>query len=311
MTFNGNIQGSGGRSSSGGGGGAGGGLGGGGFGGGGGGMGGLLIGLLLSRGGRGGVVGLIVVAAVLFFMNGGASMFSGGSGDTGQGTDTAAECRTVDDFNTKVDCRIDGTATSLDRVWGQVLPAEAGIRYTQPDVLRVSGQTRTGCGAADATASGPFYCPSDTTVYIGTGFFDQLARMGGSDGPFSQMYVLAHEFGHHIQKLQGTIGLSDYNNPGPDSNALKMELQADCYAGLWASHADQGDDAVLEPLTQDQVEQAVTSAKAIGDDAIQSSSGRGVDPGEWTHGSSEQRRDSFLRGYQGGTMASCRADFNR
>ncbi|MGV0378368.1 KPN_02809 family neutral zinc metallopeptidase, partial [Corynebacterium bovis] len=278
---------------------------------GGGGMGGLLIGLLLSRGGRGGVVGLIVVAAVLFFMNGGASMFSGGSGDTGQGTDTAAECRTVDDFNTKVDCRIDGTATSLDRVWGQVLPAEAGIRYTQPDVLRVSGQTRTGCGAADATASGPFYCPSDTTVYIGTGFFDQLARMGGSDGPFSQMYVLAHEFGHHIQKLQGTIGLSDYNNPGPDSNAVKMELQADCYAGLWASHADQGDDAVLEPLTQDQVEQAVTSAKAIGDDAIQSSSGRGVDPGEWTHGSSEQRRDSFLRGYQGGTMASCRADFNR
>ena len=111
--------------------------------------------------------------------------------------------------------------------------------------------------------------------------------------------------------MEGTLGLSDYNQPGADSNAVKIELQADCYAGLWASHADKGPDAVLDPLTQDQVNQAVKSARAIGDDVIQQSSGQHVNPDKWTHGSSKQRVDSFLRGYQGGTMASCKQSFNR
>ncbi|MDN6439927.1 neutral zinc metallopeptidase [Corynebacterium nuruki] len=324
MTFNSNLNGMGGRASSGGSsGGSGGGFGFGGGGGGGnrgGGLGGILGMLLMSKVGRRfGIPGIIVVAVILFFVNGGTGMFSGGNSgsnayDQGQGNVNGGgltHCKTYEDANRYDDCRIEGTAISLDQVWGQILPEQAGINYTKPQVQIGDGTVNTGCGRASTAQTGPFYCPGDQTVYIGDDFFAQLKQMGGSNGPFSQMYVVAHEFGHHIQNLQGTIGLSNYDDPGEDSNAVKMELQADCYAGVWASHADKGDGAVLDPLTDDQIAQAIQSAQAIGDDAIQRSSGSRVNPDAWTHGSSEQRQQMFTTGYQGGTVDSCRQEFRQ
>lgn len=291
----------------------GGGRGGGGFGGGGGG-GNILVALLASSiGRRFGIPGMIIAAVVVFFFSGGGNMIGGGDdasqqqqqGEALQGCDTAA------DANEREDCRIAGTKKSLDDFWTEALPANADIQYTKPQVRIEESQVSTGCGSANISQSGPFYCPADKTVYVSTGFYKQLKKMGGSDGEFSQMYVTAHEFGHHIQNLQGNLGLSDYNDPGADSNAVKMELQADCYAGMWASNADKGDKPVLDPITQDQVQQAVTTAQSIGDDAIQESAGQQVNPDSWTHGSSEQRTESFMRGYQGGTMDSCHEDFKR
>ena len=136
-------------------------------------------------------------------------------------------------------------------------------------------------------------------------FFEQLEQLGGTNAPLAQMYIVAHEFAHHIQQLEGTLSLSNYNDPGEDSNAVKIELQADCYAGIWISQADKGDDALLEPITEEQVAGAIDTARAVGDDNIQQRSGGEVRPDLWTHGSSEQRQNAFLTGYNEGTMASC------
>ena len=278
---------------------------------GGGGGGNILVALLASSIGRKfGIPGMIIAAVVVFFFSGGSNMIGGGDNASQQGEQLQG-CETKEDANSRDECRIAATKKSLDDYWGEALPANANIDYSKPQVHIAEGRISTGCGAANISQSGPFYCPSDKTVYLSTGFYEQLNKMGGSDGPFAQEYVTAHEFGHHIQNLQGNLGLSDYNDPGEDSNAVKMELQADCYAGLWASHADKGDNALLEPITQDQVQQAITTAQSIGDDAIQESAGQEVNPDSWTHGSSEQRQESFLRGYQGGTMESCHEDFRR
>ncbi len=167
-----------------------------------------------------------------------------------------------------------------------------------------NGSTNSGCGTA-SSATGPFYCPADQSAYFDTTFFDSLSNYGAHNAPFAQMYIVAHEFGHHIQQLEGTLQLSDYNDPGADSNAVKIELQADCYAGIWASHADKGEDALLEPISQQQVADAVTAAQAVGDDNIQRRSTGQVQPDAWTHGSSEQRQRAFLAGYNSGRMAEC------
>ena len=119
------------------------------------------------------------------------------------------------------------------------------------------------------------------------------------------MCIRDSEYGHHIQNLEGTLGLSDYKNPGQDSAAVAIELQADCYAGLWAHHASKGDNAALEPITDEQLQQALQSAQSIGDDNIQKRSGGEVDPDAWTHGSSEQRMQAFKSGYESGQMSSC------
>ena len=213
-------------------------------------------------------------------------------------------CNSSGAQNEYVDCRLEATAVSVDGVWQDVLPAEAGIEYVQPGLHFFQDTDRSGCGRALAQ-TGPFYCPADTTAYFDVSFFDQLEQLGGSDAPLAQMYVVAHEMGHHIQQLEGTLGMSNYNNPGEDSAAVAIELQADCYAGLWASHADKGEDAVLEPFTSEQISSAIQSARAVGDDNIQKRSGGEVNPDVWTHGSSQQREEAFLRGYQDGHMRAC------
>jgi hypothetical protein len=221
-----------------------------------------------------------------------------------ESTDALAHCQTLEDGNTYADCRVDYTGISVDNVWAEVLPQQAGIDYTEPGRNIFRDATQTGCGAA-SSATGPFYCPGDQTAYFDVSFFEQLEQLGGSDAPLAQMYIVAHEFGHHVQQLEGTLRLSNYNDPGADSNAVKIELQADCYAGIWASHADKGEDALLEPITPEQVATAVDTARAVGDDNIQQRSGGEIRPDTFTHGSSQQRQDAFLTGYNEGSMASC------
>ena len=159
------------------------------------------------------------------------------------------------------------------------------------------GQLSTGCGSANISQTGPFYCPADQTVYMSVPFFDQLKALGGSNGDFAVMYVTAHEFAHHLQQTMGTLQYSNYQDPGADSGAVQVEVQADCYAGVWASQADKGENALLDPLTESQIQQAIDTARAIGDDAIQRSAGQQVNPDLWTHGSSEQRVSWFTKGY--------------
>ncbi|MEJ6012401.1 neutral zinc metallopeptidase [Corynebacterium sp. H127] len=213
-------------------------------------------------------------------------------------------CQTGKDANENVDCRVELTGQSIDKVWERVLPEQANIQYTKPGLVNFRNTTMTGCGQASAN-TGPFYCPGDQTAYFDISFFDTMTQFGGENAPLAQEYIMAHEFGHHIQNLEETLGLSNYNDPGADSNAVKIETQADCYAGIWAHYADDDPEFGLETITDAQVEDAVRTAAAVGDDNIQKRSGGQVRPDQWTHGSSEERANAFLTGYRTGSMKSC------
>ncbi|MHA2789085.1 KPN_02809 family neutral zinc metallopeptidase [Corynebacterium sp. S7] len=264
----------------------------------GGGIGGLLIiGLFLLLGGNPSDLGQIT---------GGGQTTDGGQQQPAQTFQDPglAHCQTTDDANVYADCRVEFTAYSLDQMWTEILPQQAGIEYQEPGLVVFEGSTQSGCGYASAN-TGPFYCGADQSAYFDVSFFDQLDQLGGDNAPLAQMYIVAHEFGHHIQSLEGTLGLIDYNNPGEDSTAVLLELQADCYAGIWVNRADEGQDALLETVTPQQVESAINTARAVGDDNIQRRSTGEVQPDLWTHGSSKQRQDAFLRGYNNGTMSAC------
>ncbi|NII87143.1 KPN_02809 family neutral zinc metallopeptidase [Corynebacterium glutamicum] len=286
MTFRGDISRSGGNARKGGGSGRGMAVGGG--------IGGLLlVGLFLLLGGNPGEIGQIL---------------GGDQNQTESGEDVGAgnfdHCQTGEDANNYDDCRLYYTSFSVNELWAELLPAQAGIQYTEPTLAIFEGSTQSGCGFASAS-TGPFYCPSDQDAYFDLSFFEQMRQFGAENAPLAQMYIVAHEYGHHIQNLEGTLGLSNYNDPGADSNAVKIELQADCYAGIWANHADKGADALLEPITESELDSALTAASAVGDDNIQERSGGDVNPESWTHGSSQQRKDAFLAGYTTGQMSSC------
>ena len=267
-------------------------------------------------GGRGGLIaggglGSLVLVGLFLLLGGNlgdlGGVLGGGQDPTGSagGQERPLEgCKTSDDANTKPECRVAFTGQSVDKVWEKILPEQAGIEYKAPGRHIFTGQASTGCGAA-SSSTGPFYCPRDKTAYFDVSFFNQLKKLGGDNAPLAQEYIVAHEFGHNIQNLEGTLGLSDYNNPGEDSNAVKIELQADCYAGIWAHYADKGEDAMLEKITPEQVKDAVETAGAVGDDNIQRRTQGDVSPESWTHGSSEQRQKAFLSGYNEGKMSAC------
>jgi len=162
---------------------------------------------------------------------------------------------------------------------------------------------QTGCGFADSQV-GPFYCPRDQLVYIDLGFFDELqSRFGVGNAPFTQAYVIAHEYGHHVQNLLGVLDRIQGDSQGPESLAVRSELQADCYAGVWAANAVET--RLIEELTQADINAGLDAASAIGDDRIQERTQGQVNPESWTHGSSEQRRRWFSRGYEEGRPAVC------
>jgi predicted metalloprotease len=198
---------------------------------------------------------------------------------------------------------------ALDAFWETVLPAEAKVNYVKPPVTSYSGSTATPCGEA-SNQTGPFYCPADQTVYIDVSFFDILIQdYGSSGGPLAEEYVVAHEVGHHIENLIGHLAQAD-NDMGADSDGVRIELEADCFAGMWAGNAATVKDpetgvTYLDPISQDQLADAMSAAAAVGDDHIQSQSGGQVDPDSFTHGTSEQRQKWFMVGYNGATVADC------
>ena len=260
-------------------------------------------------GGIGG--GIILLIAALFGIN--PNMLEGLTGTT-QGTgsqsqSTAPACRTGADADARTDCRILGTVNSLNAFWPAYL-AQYNRQYPQPETVIFEGGTNTGCGSA-TSAVGPFYCPADQTAYFDPGFFQELVdRFGSSGGPLAQEYVVAHEFGHHVQNLLGNLDRAQQDPQGPESGAVRVELQADCYAGLWTRYATTTPDPntgqpFLEPLKEQDLKDALSAAAAVGDDRIQQAATGRVSPEAWTHGSSEQRQKWFYQGYSTGDINQC------
>lgn len=258
----------------------------------------------VAAGGGGVLVLAIVLLGPLFGINIDPSALLGGGGaGGGTASDTAlSECVTGEDANEQLDCRMQAAATSLDTYWAQEVEG-----YPQPELILFQQAVDTGCGAA-TSAVGPFYCPPDQTVYIDTSFFEELrTRFGSSGGSLAQLYVVAHEWGHHIQNITGRMDGLDMSQSGPESDGVRLELQADCYAGAWVRAAQETTDAdgdvFLEPVSRAQIADALSAAEAVGDDHIQEAAGGGVNPETWTHGASEQRQAWFTRGLEDGTTA--------
>jgi uncharacterized protein len=264
----------------------------------------------------GGGLGLVgVVVLVLFQLLGGGGGGTGaalgglaglGQGETADNGQLAASCRSGADANESVDCAVAADVESIQDYWGQVL----GDRYQPTDTVFFSGSVQTSCGGA-TSGSGPFYCPADQLVYIDLSFFDQLQeQFGAQGGLFVNAYVIAHEYGHHVQNLLGINQQVTPGETGPTSGTVRLELQADCFAGTWANHAetvpDESGVPLIAEITEDDVARALDAAARIGDDFIQENLGSGtVDQDAFSHGSSEQRQRWFLTGYQTGDPARC------
>jgi predicted metalloprotease len=276
---------------------------------GGGGRGGAIIG--------GGIGSLVLVLVATFFgvdlsgVTGSSNPFDPGQVTTAGQESTAdfSHCKTGADANRDVTCRIIGTVNSVQDYWNDALPADVGRQYHAAKTVIYSGATQSACGTA-SNQTGPFYCPSDERVYIDASFFDELSsRFGADDGALAQEYVVAHEYGHHVENILGILAKGQDGRTGPTSGGVRIELMADCLAGVWAHHAsstkDADGDTLLKPLTDDDVKSALSAAAAVGDDHIQESMGGGVNQDTWTHGSSESRQRWFLTGYKGGTANQC------
>jgi len=210
-------------------------------------------------------------------------------------------CQTGADANANDECRMAAAADSLDRFWETQMTG-----YAAPGVILYSGSTDSACGTASASI-GPFYCPADESIYLDTAFFEALRTdYGASGGPLAQMYVLAHEWGHHISNLTGALSQVG-RETGPASGSVRLELQADCYAGAWVRNASTiTDDAgvpLMQPVTESEIADAMNAAATVGDDHLQQRAGQQVNPDGFSHGSSEQRQRWFQAGYQGGAMS--------
>jgi predicted metalloprotease len=290
-------------------------------GGGGGGRSGGIPGLPGGKGGMaagGGVLGLIAIVVIVLINSFGGDTGStggfsgalgGGSGNTAvDNAQLEASCDTGADANEREDCAAVAVINSVQAYWADEFAASGGT-YREADTVFFTGSTSTGCGQG-SSGMGPFYCPPDEMAYIDLSFWERLRTdFGANDAPFTQAYVLAHEYGHHVQNLLGTsdrVGTAT----GAGSGAVRLELQADCYAGVWANHASTVPDAsgvpLISEITDADLSNAIETAGAIGDDYIQTNlAGKEVDESQFSHGTSAQRQRWFLTGYQTGDPAAC------
>lgn len=258
---------------------------------------------LAGAGGGLGVVGVIVFVLIQVLSGTG-----GGSDDTTQ-EGRYAECLTGEDANESVDCARRAVVASLQDYWADELPTAGGVPFVEAPVTTFTGQVSTACGVA-TSAVGPFYCPGDQGIYLDSTFFEEVleGQLGGTGGDFVEPYVLAHEYGHHVQNLLGTMDRVR-SREGEDSDAVRLELQADCYAGMWAraasSTADGSGVQIFEEIDDSDIDEALDAAAAVGDDRIQSRTQGQVSPETWTHGSAQQRQDWFNVGYRGATLDEC------
>jgi len=253
-----------------------------------------------------GIGGILIVGLLsLIFHQNFFSLFSGGGGiDGGQGQVQSAPNPQQDQAETRERDLMVAVLNADQSNWDKMLPAQTNRPYRHAHLVLFRGATSSGCGTAQ-DATGPFYCPEDEKVYLDLGFFDELkTRFGGSNADFAQAYVVAHELGHHVQKLLGTEEkVRNAQGQRPDqANALSvaMELQADCYAGVWGNSAKD-----TLKLNQTDIQSALSAAAAVGDDHLQKMATGRVMPEKFTHGSSAQRDEWFTKGYQTGQISAC------
>lgn len=247
-----------------------------------------------------GVVGMLAILAVGYFFGIDITPVVQGldQGQSRQGQPLTQEDQQWGEFVSVV-------LADTEEVWGPVLPEQAGIDYVDPRLVLFSGVVQSACGGASA-AMGPFYCPGDQRVYLDTDFFDMMASRMGAGGDFAYAYVIAHEVGHHVQNLTGTLGETSRLRSRAserDANQISVltELQADCYAGIWARHAQDR----FGTLEEGDLQEAMGAAEAVGDDVIQANAGRTPVPDSFTHGSAAQRQEWLMRGFNSGDMAQC------
>jgi uncharacterized protein len=256
-------------------------------------------------GGIGGIVMVIIIIVVLNLLGGGGGL-SGGLGGLGGGSG-GGPATSLDPNDTSGQF-VNAVTVDVQTFWADRFQA-AGKTYNETVTVLFTDQTQSGCGIA-SSATGPFYCPSDTKVYLDTAFFDELRNRFGAPGDFAQAYVIAHEFGHHVQDELGImdqVAQQQQSNPSSANDlSIRLELQADCLAGVWAhSVYTTPDESDVESITDKDVQDALNAAAAVGDDRIQEQATGTIDKESWTHGSAEQRATWFNNGFKGGTTENC------